>query len=140
LGIEAARQVLYDEISKVIEFDGSYVDYRHTAMLIDTMTYKGSLMAITRHGMNRTETGVLMRCSFEETVNVITDAAMFAEYNPICGVTENIIMGKMACLGTGTMNVMIDPEKFMRYFDTQDHFVPSSPVRYHDFEDSFFPE
>ena len=59
LGIEAARQVLYDEICKVIEFDGSYVDYRHTAMLIDTMTYKGSLMTITRHGINRTETGVL---------------------------------------------------------------------------------
>lgn len=142
LGIEAARQVLCDEISKVIEFDGSYVDYRHTAMLIDTMTYKGSLMAITRHGMNRTETGVLMRCSFEETMNVITDAAAFAEYNPICGVTENIIMGKMASLGTGTMNVMMDTEKFMSYFEDTNgtSFAPSSPIRYHEFDDSYFPE
>lgn len=144
LGIEAARQVLYDEICKVIEFDGSYVDYRHTAMLIDTMTYKGSLMAITRHGINRTETGVLMRCSFEETVNVITDAAAFGEYDPIRGVTENIIMGKMACLGTGTMDVMMDAEKFMNSFASYqnpiDTFVPSNPVKYQDFDETFVPE
>lgn len=142
LGIEAARQVLYDEICKVIEFDGSYVDYRHTAMLIDTMTYKGSLMAITRHGINRTETGVLMRCSFEETVNVITDAAAFGEYDPIRGVTENIIMGKMACLGTGTMDVMVDAEKFMNSFypETFPTFVPSNPVKYEDFDETFVPE
>jgi DNA-directed RNA polymerase II subunit RPB1 len=143
LGIEAARQVLYDEICKVIEFDGSYVDYRHTAMLIDTMTYKGSLMAITRHGINRTETGVLMRCSFEETVNVITDAAAFGEYDPIRGVTENIIMGKMACLGTGTMDVMVDAEKFMNSFcsyENPNEFVPSNPVKYEDFDETFVPE
>lgn len=143
LGIEAARQVLYDEICKVIEFDGSYVDYRHTAMLIDTMTYKGSLMAITRHGINRTETGVLMRCSFEETVNVITDAAAFGEYDPIRGVTENIIMGKMACLGTGTMDVMVDAEKFMNSFSYKspmNTFVPSNPIKYEDFDDTFVPE
>ena len=144
LGIEAVRQVLYDEICKVIEFDGSYVDYRHTAMLIDTMTYKGSLMAITRHGINRTETGVLMRCSFEETVNVITDAATFGEYDPIRGVTENIIMGKMACLGTGTMDIMMDTEKFMNSFQYSNQipneFVPSNPVKYEEFDETFVPE
>ena len=41
LGIEAAREMLFREIENVIEYDGSYVDYRHLSLLIDTMTYKG---------------------------------------------------------------------------------------------------
>jgi len=53
----------------VISFDGSYVNYRHLALLCDVMTAKGHLMAITRHGINRQETGALARCSFEETVS-----------------------------------------------------------------------
>ena len=76
-----------------MNFSGNYVNYRHLSVLVDTMTYKGSMMAITRHGINRADTGVLMRCSFEETVNIITDAATFAEKDGIKGVTENIIMG-----------------------------------------------
>ena len=49
------------------EFDGSYVNYRHLAMLCDIMTYRGTLMAITRHGINPADIGALMRSSFKET-------------------------------------------------------------------------
>lgn len=52
----------------VISFDGSYVNYRHLALLCDVMTARGHLMAVTRHGINRQDIGPLMRCSFEETV------------------------------------------------------------------------
>lgn len=63
------RKALEREINHVISFDGSYVNYRHLALLCDVMTAKGHLMAITRHGINRQEVGPLMRCSFEETVS-----------------------------------------------------------------------
>ena len=56
-------------MNHVISFDGSYVNYRHLALLCEVMTAKGHLMAITRHGVNRQELGPLMRCSFEETVS-----------------------------------------------------------------------
>ena len=39
LGIEAVRKALLDELRVVISFDGSYVNYRHLAILCDTMTY-----------------------------------------------------------------------------------------------------
>ncbi len=39
LGIEAARNTLLKELRSVIEFDGSYVNYRHLAILCDVMTY-----------------------------------------------------------------------------------------------------
>ena len=68
LGIEACRAALLKELRNVIEFDGSYVNYRHLASLVDVMTCKGFLMAITRHGINRNGNGPLAQCSFEETV------------------------------------------------------------------------
>ena len=69
LGIEAVRKAVEKELHHVISFDGSYVNYRHLALLCDIMTCRGHLMAITRHGVNRQEIGALMRCSFEETVS-----------------------------------------------------------------------
>ena len=41
LGIEAARKAIEREMSKVISFDGSYVNSRHLALLCDVMTTKG---------------------------------------------------------------------------------------------------
>lgn len=86
LGIEAVRCALLDELRVVISFDGSYVNYRHLAILCDTMTYRGYLMAITRHGINRNDTGPMMRCSFEETVDILLDAAVYAETDYLRGV------------------------------------------------------
>ena len=52
LSIEAARAAVMKEMRNVIEFDGSYVNYRYVALLCDLMAHRGSLMAITRHGIN----------------------------------------------------------------------------------------
>ncbi|XP_021339620.1 DNA-directed RNA polymerase II subunit RPB1-like [Mizuhopecten yessoensis] len=51
LGIEAGRKSIEREMNHVISFDGSYVNYRHLALLCDVMTAKGHLMAITSHGI-----------------------------------------------------------------------------------------
>lgn len=45
----------------------------------------GYLMAISRHGINRQEMGALMRCSFEETVDILTEAAVHTEQDFIKG-------------------------------------------------------
>jgi hypothetical protein len=52
---------------------------RHLAILCDIMTCRGHLMAITRHGINRTDASPLAQCSFEETVDILLRAAMYAE-------------------------------------------------------------
>lgn len=111
LGIEAVRKAVEKEMNHVISFDGSYVNYRHLALLCDVMTAKGHLMAITRHGINRQDVGALMRCSFEETVDVLIDAAMHAEVDYLKGVSENIIVGQLAKVGTGSFSLLLDPEK-----------------------------
>lgn len=110
LGIEAARRSLLDELRVVISFDGSYVNYRHLAILCDTMTYRGHLMSITRHGINRNNTGPMMRCSFEETVDILLDAAAFGETDYLRGVTENIFLGQLGPIGTGSCGLYLHEE------------------------------
>ncbi|KAF6715871.1 DNA-directed RNA polymerase II subunit RPB1 [Oryzias melastigma] len=111
LGIEAVRKALERELYHVISFDGSYVNYRHLALLCDTMTCRGHLMAITRHGINRQDTGPLMKCSFEETVDVLMEAASHGESDPMKGVSENIMLGQLAPAGTGCFDLLLDAEK-----------------------------
>mgnify|MGYP001071476480 FL=1 len=55
--------------------------------VVDVMTMHGHLMAVDRHGINRVESGPLLRCSFEETVDMLNDAAMYAEEEVLRGVT-----------------------------------------------------
>ncbi|KAL0051000.1 hypothetical protein WJX82_000334 [Trebouxia sp. C0006] len=111
LGIEAARNALLKELRGVIEFDGSYVNYRHLAILCDSMTRGGHFMAITRHGINRTENGPLQQCSFEETVDILYRASMYAEKDRMKGVSENIILGQLVPMGTGSFDLMLDDTK-----------------------------
>jgi len=110
LGAEAVRGALLHELRAVIEFDGSYVNYRHLAILCDVMTFRGHLLAITRHGINRVDSGALMRCSFEETVDVLMEAAMFSEPDKVRGVSENIMLGQLAPLGTGEFELFLNEE------------------------------
>ncbi|CEH14257.1 beta and beta-prime subunits of dna dependent rna-polymerase [Ceraceosorus bombacis] len=110
-GIEAARLSLLREAKAVIEFDGSYVNYRHLALLCDLMTTQGHLMAITRHGINRTNQGALMRCTFEETVEILMDAASTGTLDDCKGVAENVLLGQMAPMGTGAFEVHLDVDQ-----------------------------
>jgi len=108
LGVEAVRLGLLHELRAVIEFDGSYVNYRHLAILCDTMTCRGHIMAITRHGINRVDSGALMRCSFEETVEVLMEASTYSEVDKMRGVSENIMLGQLAPLGTGEFELYLN--------------------------------
>lgn len=114
LGIEGVRGALLSELRNVISFDGSYVNYRHLACLVDVMTMQGHLMAIDRHGINRVDSGPLLRCSFEETVDMLNDAAVYAEDEILRGVTENIMMGQLVRLGTGDVDLLLDEDKVVR--------------------------
>ena len=110
LGIEAARAAVLRELRNVIEFDGSRVNYRHLSLLCDLMTNRGQFMAITRHGINRADTGPLMRCSFEETVEILMEAAAIGEVDYCTGVAENVLLGQVAPMGTGAFELSLDFE------------------------------
>ena len=110
MGIEACRSALMRELHAVLSFDGSYVNHRHLSLLVDIMTSRGYLVAITRHGINRADTGALMRCSFEETVEILLEAAAIGELDDCRGISENVMLGQLAPMGTGEFDVFLDPK------------------------------
>ncbi|EGP87916.1 unnamed protein product [Zymoseptoria tritici ST99CH_1A5] len=118
-GIEGVRASLIKEFKDVLTNDGSYVNHRHMAILCDVMCARGELMAVTRHGINRADTGALMRCSFEETVEILFDAASSGELDDCRGVSENIILGQLAPSGTGEFDMLLDTEMLKSVAPTQ---------------------
>ena len=72
------------------------------------MTNCGTLMAITRHGINHADTDALMRSSFEQTTEVMKEAATVGERDECSGNTENVVFGQMAPVGTGAFDVALD--------------------------------
>ena len=117
LGVEGARSSLFRELHGVLSFDSSYVNYRHIACLADCMTFSGHLMAVSRHGINRGESGPLLRASFEETVEVLMQSAMFSQVDVLNGVTENIMLGQLARVGTGMVDLLLDFDKLKGAID-----------------------
>jgi DNA-directed RNA polymerase II subunit RPB1 len=105
------RKAIERETNHVILFHGSYVNYRHLALLCDVMTTKGQLMPLTRFGINRQDVGPLMKCTFEETVDIFIEAAAHAENDPLKGVSENILLGQLAKIGTGSFDILLDVQK-----------------------------
>jgi DNA-directed RNA polymerase II subunit RPB1 len=117
LGIEGARKSLFNELRIVLSGDGGYVNYRHIACLADCMTFGGFIMPITRHGVKSSESGPMLRASFEQTVEVFMKAAAFSEYDYLDGVTENIMLGQLGKLGTGMVDLLVDSEKLANALD-----------------------
>jgi DNA-directed RNA polymerase beta' subunit len=113
LGVEATRQALYNEISDIIADGDLYVNYRHISLLVDTMTNKGYLLSIDRHGINRVDIGPLAKCSFEEVTDMLVKAGIFAEVDKISGVSANIMLGQIPPYGTGDTEILIDENKLL---------------------------
>lgn len=107
LGIEAASNVLYHEFTSTISFDGTYVDPRHIMMVVNAMTRGGFVMPLSRHGINRMDTGPLLRSSFEETPDILSDAACFGEIDKGKGVSQNIMTGRLSNIGSGAITMQM---------------------------------
>ena len=109
LGIEAARQSIYNELLEAI--DGTYINYHHTSMLADRMTCSKKLISIFRHGINNDDIGTIAKASFEETPEMFLKAARHAELDLMTGVSSNIMCGQFGYFGTGSFQVLLNTQK-----------------------------
>jgi DNA-directed RNA polymerase beta' subunit len=114
LGIEAARQAIYNELSEVLEFDGAYVNAHHMALLCDRMTYTNKLISIFRHGINNDDIGPIAKASFEETPEMFLKAARHAELDIMRGISANVMCGQEGMFGTSAFQVILDMEKMLQ--------------------------
>ncbi len=111
LGIEAARTALCKELENITG-EGA-LNYRHLSLLIDTMTFKGALMSIDRHGINRNSSSALSKSSFEESVDMLINGSIFSEYDNTSGISPQVMMGKVPNCGSGNFDIMLDEEYMM---------------------------
>jgi len=109
LGVEAARQYMIDEFSKIM--DG--INLCHVMLLVDKMTFAGTISSISRYTMRREESGPFGKASFEETLDNFLKAGVFGQEEPTRGVSASIICGKRAPIGTGMCNLTMDVNKML---------------------------
>lgn len=117
-GIEAARQTIYNELAEVIEFDGTYINYHHMAMLCDRMTFTNKMISIFRHGINNDNIGPIAKASFEETPEQFLKAARHAELDIMRGVSANVMCGQEGLFGTNAFQVVLDLDEMRKLEDT----------------------
>jgi DNA-directed RNA polymerase subunit A" len=101
LGIEAARQLIIDEIANVLENQGLNIDVRHVMLTADTMTITGQVKGITRFGIVGEKASVLARASFETPLKHIIQASVTGESDQLNSVIENVMVNQEVPLGTG---------------------------------------
>ena len=114
LGIEAARQAILNEISDVIEFDGTYINFHHISMLCDRMTCNDSMVSIFRHGINNDDIGPIAKASFEETPEMFLKAARHADLDTMRGVSANVMCGQEGYFGTNAFQTLLDIDKIVK--------------------------
>ncbi len=108
-GIEAARSLLYHEFMEV--YEGKTVP-RHVKIMVDIMTYRGKLMQIDRHGLNRSnDISPFSKACFEEVLNTVVKAGLFAERDNMKGVSANIAMAQFCSAGTTCFDILMDEDK-----------------------------
>ncbi len=106
-GIEAARNLLANELISTIKEEGITVSFRHVRLLADAMTYTGEIRSAGRHGIAGDKDSVLARAAYEETVKHFVNAGVFGERDYLKGVAENILIGKQIGLGTGNIHLAV---------------------------------
>lgn len=111
LGIEAARELIKDEIIKVLDDNGIYINLRHINLICDLICHKTSLISMDRHGIKKMDVGCLTKSSFEESVEQLSLGAVFNQQENMNGVSINIILGQLGNFGTNYNKAILDFDK-----------------------------
>ena len=114
LGIEAARQMLFNEISEVMEFSDAYINYHHLSLLCDRMTMTQNMVPIFRSGILNDDIGPIAKATFEVHTEVLLNAARHADFDHMRGVSASVMCGQYGQYGTGAFNVVLDMKEMAK--------------------------
>jgi len=133
LGIEAARQMIFNELSEVMEFSGVYINYHHLSLLCDRMTCNQHMVPIFRSGLLSDNVGPIAKATFEVHTEVLLDAARHGEIDHMRGVSANVMCGQFGNYGTGSFQLVLD----MKEFEKLDAEVSKTVDANKEIEDAF---
>jgi DNA-directed RNA polymerase beta' subunit len=113
-GIEATRQILYNEFAEVFENSDNYINYHHLGLLCDRMTCTKDLTAIFRSGLLKDDIGPISKATFEVHTEVLLNAARHAELDHMRGVSANVLTGQPGLYGTNAFQIVLDINEFKK--------------------------
>jgi len=119
LGIEAARQVLYNEFVEVMEFSDVYINYHHLSLLCDRMSSTKGMVSIFRSGILNDDIGPISKSTFEVHTEVLLKASRHAEFDHMRGVSASVMMGQHGYFGTGSFNIVLDMKEMENQEDVE---------------------
>jgi DNA-directed RNA polymerase II subunit RPB1 len=119
LGIEAARQVIYNEFVEVMEFSDVYINYHHLSLLCDRMTSNEDMVAIFRSGILNDDIGPISKSTFEVHTEVLLNVSRHADIDYMRGVSANVMTGQTFTGGTGNFSLVLDMEKMKNMEDIE---------------------
>lgn len=109
LGIEASRMFLLSEFESIMEG----INMCHIKLLVEKMTFTGTISSISRYTLRKDESGPLSKASFEESVDHMVKSAFAGDIEKTRGVSASIICGKRAAIGTGVVELKINRAKLV---------------------------
>ena len=120
-GIEAARQLIVNELYNTFNSNGIDINKRHIAILADLMCFGGKVKGVVRTGITGQKTSPFARASFEETVKHILTASFLGEKENFKGIIENLIVGQPIFSGTGKVKLTLDPKNLRKMIKKQEN-------------------
>ena len=106
-GVEVARQLIVNEVQKVLNVQGLDIDIRHLELVADAMCNTGAIKGITRMGIIAQKSSVLARATFETPVKQFVNASIKGSKDVLASVIENIILNQPVPVGTGLPGLLV---------------------------------
>ena len=106
-GIEAARQLIINEIEGVIKKQGLEINGRHLKLIADAMTNTGDVKGVTRMGIIAQKSSILARATFETPIKQFVNSIIKGHKDKLSSVIENIILNQPVPVGTGLPGLLV---------------------------------
>ncbi len=106
LGIEAVRNAIIKETNSTMEQQGLDIDYRHTMLVSDIMTFSGEIKPIGRYGIAGMKPSILTRAGFEETIKHLVKASVRHEEDNFNAIFDNVMVNQQVPVGTGMFELI----------------------------------
>ena len=106
-GIEAARQLIINEVVEVLNSQGLDIDYRHSKLIADAMTDNGIVKGVTRMGIITQKSSILARATFETPDKQFVNASIKGTQDKLTSVIENIILNQPVPIGAGLPGLFV---------------------------------
>ncbi len=106
-GIEAARNLIVEEVYNTLQNVGLTVDLRHIFLIADAMCIDGTVKGIGRYGLSGETESVFARAAFEIPLKHLVEASLYHETDEFKYVANNVMSNQVIPIGTGSVELVV---------------------------------